>query len=256
MIFHFIFPKIVVVRALLALLVGLVGLVANTGLSWAQEAPTMSAQALLDGAVDQLQAADSFKLSIEQTGAPYPLALSFDGVNMLPATLTSAEAQYLSPNALHISALLQFFIPLALDIYSQDDRQWISFPSGAPWILLPAFEDFDTNRLLAADDGIEYVMENLQDPQLVVDDAPLDGDAGWQVQGRAAGEGVSGLLFGFIEPQDDVEINAFIRREDGRFASLEITMLETAGDPDTAPAVWHIRFYDYDAPPDFNAPET
>ena len=151
---------------------------------------------------------------------------------MLPATLTSAEAQYISPNQLHISALLQFFIPLALDIYSLDDRQWLSFPSGAPWILLPAFEDFDTNRLLAAGDGIEYVMENLQDPELVESDPPLDEGALWQVQARAAGEGVSGLLFGFIEPQDDVEISAFITPEDGRFARLEITMLETTGDPE------------------------
>ena len=175
---------------------------------------------------------------------------------MLPATLTSADAQYLSPNALHISALLQFFIPLALDIYSQDDRQWLSFPSGAPWILLPAFEDFDTNRLLAAGDGIEYVMENLQDPLLVEGDGSLEEDALWQVQGRAAGGGVSALLFGFIDPQDDVAIRAYIRPEDGRFASLEITMLETAGDPETAPSVWHIRFYDYDVPPDFDAPDT
>lgn len=253
---HFNQPGIAFVRSLIALVFAFFCLFSSGSLSLAQDEPGISAQQIVDSAVDQLQAADSFKLSIEQTGAPYPLALSFDGVNMLPATLTSAEAQYLSPNQLHISALLQFFIPLALDIYSQDDRQWLSFPSGAPWILLPAFEDFDTNRLLAAGDGIEYVMENLQDPQLGAEDAPLEAETLWKVQGRAAGEGVSGLLFGFIEPQDDVAISAYITPEDGRFASLDITMLETAGDPETAPSVWHIRFFDYDAPPAFEAPET
>lgn len=256
MMFYFVIPKAVSARGLFALVIGLLWLLANSLLIAAQDEPGMTAREIVDFAVDQLQAADSFKLSIEQTGAPYPLALSFDGVNMLPATLTSAEAQYVSPNALHIHALLQFFIPLALDIYSLDDRQWLSFPSGAPWILLPAFEDFDTNRLLAAGDGIEYVMENLQDPQLVEDEAPLDEEALWQVQGLAAGEGVSGLLFGFIEPQDDVEISAFITPDDGRFALLAITMLETVGDPESGPAVWHIRFSDYDAPPDFEAPES
>ncbi len=255
MIFHFVYPKAVISRWLLALSVTLLWLFPSASLARAQEEPSMTAQELVNAAVDQLQAADSVKLSIEQTGAPYPLALSLDGVNMLPATLTNAKAQYVSPNELHISALLQFFIPLALDIYSLDDRQWLSFPSGAPWILLPAFEDFDTNRLLAAGDGIEYVMENLQDPYLAESEAPLDEGALWQVQGRAAGAGVSGLLFGFIEPQDDVEIRAFITPEDGRFDRLEITMLETAGDPETAPSVWHIRFFDYDAPPDFAAPE-
>ena len=256
MIFQFVIHKFVDARALAALLIISAAFAPGAGRPLAQGEPTLSAQALVNAAVDQLQAAASFKLSIEQTGAPYPLALSFDGVNLLPATLTSAEAQYLSPNALHISALLQFFIPITLDIYSLGDRQWLSFPSGAPWILLPAFEDFDTNRLLAAGEGIEYVMENLQAPRLVEGDGPREDDALWQVRGRAAGEGVSGLLFGFIEPQDDVVIRAFITPEDGRFASLEITMLETAGDPETAPSVWHVRFYDYDVPPAFEAPET
>ena len=203
-----------------------------------------------------MQAADSFKLSIAQTGAPYPLALSFDGVNMLPATLTRAEAQVVSPNELHISALLHFFIPLSLDIYALDNRQWLSFPSGAPWNLLPAWAGFDSNRLLAAGDGIEYVMDSLQDPQLVPGDASLDEDALWQVRGRAAGAGVASLLFGFINPQADVAIRAFIRPADGRFAALEITMLETLGAAETAPSVWRIRFHDYNAPADFEAPET
>ena len=249
-------PRSVALRSLVAVAMSVLCLLPRAGWSRAQAEPAMTAQELVDAAVGQLQAADSFKLSIEQTGAAYPLALSFDGVNLLPATLTSAQAQYVSPNELHISAQLQFFIPLALDIYSRDDRQWLSFPSGAPWILLPAFEDFDTNRLLAAGDGIEYVMENLQDPLLIERDAPPDEEAAWQVQARAAGEGVSGLLFGFIEPQADVELQAFITADDGRFASLEITMLETLGDPETEPSVWHIRFYDYDAPPDFAAPDS
>lgn len=213
-----------------------------------------AATALLDAAVDQLQAADSFKLAITQSGEPYPLSLTFDGVNMLPASLKSAEAQYISPDELHISALLQLFIPLSLDIYSLGEQQWLSFPSGAPWLQLPAFEGFDVNRLLAAGDGIEFVMDNLENPQ-ILDDQAQDGDEiAFQLQARAAGAGVSGLLFGFIEPQDDVEIVAGIDAADGRFASLDITMLETVGDPEIEPSVWHIQFSDYDEPRDFEPP--
>ena len=225
------------------------------GLTSAQETDEIEPQTRLDIAVDRLQAADSFKLTITQTGEPYPLALSFDGVNMLPATLSGVEAQYLSPNELHISALVQLFIPLSLDIYSRDDRQWLSFPSGAPWLQLPAFEDFDINRLLAPADGIEYVMANLQDLQIVDAEALLDEEEVWHLRARAAGAGVSGLLFGFIEPQDDVEINAYVRAADQQFALLEITMLETLGDPEKEPSVWHIQFHDYDALPDFEPPD-
>lgn len=210
--------------------------------------------ALLAGAVDQLQGAESFKLSISQSGAPYPLTLTFDGVNFIPASLASAEAQYIKPDGLYISALLRIVIPLSLDIYSLDDRQWISFPSGAPWFMLPAFEGFDVNRLLASGDGLGYVVTNLQDPRIVDDQATVDGLALWHIQATAAGDVVSSLLFGFIEPSADVWIDAYINSADGSLASIDITMPETVADSKVETAVWHIRFYAYDAPRDFEAP--
>ena len=98
-------------RHRLVLILTCIVLLASVSLAMAQEARSSVPQELLDAAVDNLQSAESFKLAIKQTGEPYPLALSFDGVNLLPATLTGAEAQYVSPNELHISALLQLFIP-------------------------------------------------------------------------------------------------------------------------------------------------
>ena len=241
------------IRALLALAMLLIG----GGASLSQQtddADLVDPQALVDAAVDHLQAAESFKLAITQTGEPYPLALTFDGVNMLPASLQSAEAQYIRPDELHISALVQLFIPLSLDIFSLGEQQWLSFPSGAPWFQLPAFEDFDVNRLLAPGDGIEYVMDNLEELEILAAETPEEEETDWTLRARAAGAGVSGLLFGFIEPQDDVEILATITAADGRFAALDITMLETVGDAGKEPSVWHIVFHDYDEPRDFEAP--
>ena len=223
--------------------------------SQAQETLEPEPQALLDGAVEALQAAESFRLAIEQSGQPYQLALTFDGVNTLPATLDGAEAQVVSPNELHISAWVRLIIPLALDIYSRDDRQWLSFPSGAPWIQLPAFADFDVRRLLAADDGIERMMTELREPRIAEAEALIDEQKAWRIEAGAAGDAVKVLLFGFIDPKEDVEIEATITAADGRLALLEILMLETADDPDAAPTVWHIRFYDYDAPRGFEAPQ-
>ena len=222
--------------------------------SQAQEALELEPRALLDAAVDKLQRAESFRLAIEQSGQPYQLALTFDGVNMLPATLDGAEAQVVSPNELHISAHVRLIIPLAMDIYSRDDRQWLSFPSGAPWIQLPAFDDFDIRRLLAAGDGIERMMTELQEPRIADTEALIDEQKAWRIEAGAAGDAVEILLFGFIDPKDDVEIDAYITAADGRLALLEILMLETADDPDAAPSVWHIRFYDYDAPRGFEPP--
>ena len=211
-------------------------------------------RALLAEAVDQLQQAESFKLSISQSGRPYPLELSFDGVNFIRASLESAAAQYLKPDELYISALLRIVVPLSLDIYSLDDRQWISFPSGAPWFMLPAFEGFAVNRLLASDDGLEYLVENLQEPRLVEDGATVNGSAAWHIQATTAGNVVSSLLFGFIQPSDDVRLDAYINSGDGLLASMDITMLEPAADPAVEAAVWHISFTEYDAPRDFAPP--
>ena len=212
---------------------------------------TPNAQNMLDNAVAELQSARSFRLSISQSGAPYPLSITFDGTNMIPATLRSADAQYISPNELHISAALHLFLTVTLDVYSLDDRQWISFPSGAPYFQLPAFEGFDVNRLLARDDGIDRVAANLQGLEVVETDAS---DI-VHLRARSAGEMVSGLLFGFIEPGDAVEVDFWLNA-DGSFAQIDLLMLETLEAAPDDPSRWHITFSDYDAPPDFTPPAT
>ncbi len=212
-------------------------------------------QALLQEAVDQLRAAASFKLLITQSGQSYPLALSFDGVNTIPASLIRADAQFISPDELYIAASLRMFLPLSLDIYSRDDRQWLSFPRGAPWIALPAFAGFDVNRLLAPNDGTEYALASLKEPQVIDHDATLDETNSRLIRGTAAGEVVSALLFGFIEPEADVQVDVFINAETGRLQRIDIDMLLNADDPAAESSIWHIEFHAYDAPPDFEAPE-
>lgn len=215
----------------------------------AQTRPT--ARIVLENALAELQSARSFRLSISQSGASYPLSIPIDGTNMLSATLQSADAQYISPNELHISAALQLFLTVTMDVYSLDNRQWISFPSGAPYFALPAFEGFDVNRLLARDDGITRVVANLQGLEMVATDAA---DMA-HLRARSAGEMVSGLLFGFIEPGGEVEIDFWINA-DGRFARIEMLMLDTFAVAPNDPSRWHIAFSDYDGPREFAPPTT
>lgn len=236
--------------------------IVGAGPARGQTPPDPTARDLLDAAVEQLQAAESFRLAIEQAGAPYPLALSLDGVNTLPATLKRAEAQYMQPNELHISADIVLFFTLSMDIYALDDRQWISFPSGAPWVVLTPLAGFDVNRLLAPGAGIELVLANLLDPQIVgtITQAPTDepeaeAAALFHLRAQAAGAVVSELLFGLIEPQDDVELDAYVTVETGRLESIEITMRETTEAAADEPTVWQIRFYDYDAARGFDPPD-
>ena len=211
-------------------------------------------QVLLSEVVENMQAIDTFRMTIEQVGQPYPLLLSFDGTSIIEAELRRGTAQFISPNELFINVNLRIGVVVTVDIYSRDDIQWASFPSGGPWYQLPPFPDFDISRLMAEGDGMEYAMENLVDIEVIGEETLIDGTNAIHIQANATGEVVRGLLFGLIEPEDDVQVDVYINTADTRFALVEVTMLETLSEDSDEQSVWRIEFYDYNAPQDFEAP--
>ncbi len=213
-------------------------------------------QAYLEDVVVNMQAVDTFRMTIEQTGPAYPLLLSFDGVNIVEAELKRGTAQFATPNELFINVTLKVGVTVSVDIYSLDDTQWASFPSGAPYYQLPPYPDFDISRLMADGDGMEYAMTNLENIEILGEESLIDGTNVIHLQATASGEVVNGLLFDLIEPTGDVRVDAYINPEDDRFAQVIVTMLETVTDEDSEPSVWNIEFYDYNAPKDFNVPES
>lgn len=208
-------------------------------------------QALLETAVENMQAADSFRMIIEQRGQPYPLRLSLDGVNTITAKLQRAAAQYISPSELYIQVKLDMGITAMVDIFSLDDQQWIRLANGAPWLPFSVGEVFDISRLMADEDGLEYAMTHLTSPQILGQVTLIDGAQTTRIRATAAGETVTSLLLGLLEPSGDVQMDAYIRTDSQRLALIEITLLEDGGDD---PTVWRIEFYDYDVPRDFDRP--
>lgn len=225
----------------------------DTGQLSRTELPT-DPQTLLSEVVANMQAIDTFRMTLEQIGSPYPLLLAFDGENVIQAELRRGTAQFVSPNELFINVNLKILVVVSIDIFSRDDTQWASFPSGAPWYQLPPFPDFDISRLMAEGDGMEYAMANLEDIQVIGEETLIDGTNAIHIQANATGDVVRGLLFGLIEPEDDVQVDVYINTSDARFALLEVTMLETISEDNEEHSVWRIEFYDYNAPQDFEAP--
>ena len=242
-------------KPIVVLLVGLCLLLVacDSGQSDRAELPD-DPQALLEQVVENMQSIESFRMTLEQLGTPYPLLLSFDGVNIVEAELRRGTAQFVNPNELFINVTLRIGVVVTVDIFSLDDRQWASFPSGAPWYLLPAFPDFDISKLMAEGKGMERAMTNLENIEVLGEEELIDGTNAIHIQANASGEIVQGLLFGLIEPEDDVRVDAYINTADGRFSVVEVTMLETATDESGDPSVWRIEFYDYNAEKDFEAP--
>ncbi len=239
-------------------------LAAFGGAALARTPPPETPAALLEGALAQLRAAESFRLRIEQTGTPYPLELAIEGLPTLRAPLNSAEAQAIPPDELFISAQLKaFFLTVSFDIYALGARQWLSFPSGASWRALNASDSFNVASLLAADDGIEAVFDNLrelqqlppeQEPPPTDDAAASDELALIKLRALADGEAIAALLFNLIEAQGEVLVYVYISEADGRLTRIDLTMLEEDAAADAEPSLWHIHFYDYDADRGFEAP--
>ena len=237
---------------IVGLLVGLCILLTacDTGQSSRAELPD-DPQALLETVVENMQATGTFRLTIEQVGPPYPLLLSFDGISNVQAELRRGTAQFVNPNELFINVNMRIGVVVSIDIFSLDDKQWASFPSGAPWYQLPPYPDFDISRLMAEGDGMEYAMTNLENIKVIGEETLIDGTNAIHIQAEAAGEVVQGLLFDLIEPEGDVKVDVYINTADARFARVEITMLETLSEDSEELSVWQIEFYDYDEPKDF-----
>lgn len=213
-------------------------------------------QAFLEEVVVNMQELDTFRMTVEQTGPPYPLLLSFDGVNNVEAQLRRGTAQFVSPSELFINVTLRIGVVVSVDIYSLEDEQWASFPSGAPYYKLPRYEGFDISRLMADGDGLEQAMTNLENIDIIGVESLIDGTEAIHIQATAPGDVVQGLLFDLIEPSDDVQVDAYISTENNRFALVEVTMLETVNEENEEPSVWRIEFYDYNAEQDFTVPNT
>ena len=240
---------IVVLLAGLSLVLAACG----TGQASRVELPT-DPQALLGEVIANMQAVDSFRMTIEQSGPPYPILLSFDGTSIVHAELRRGTAQFVSPNELFINVNLKIGVVVSVDVFSLDDLQWASFPSGAPWYQLPPFPDFDISRLMAKGDGMEYAMTNLENVNIIGEETLIDGSTAIHIQANATGEVVRGLLFGLIEPEDDVQVDVYINPADSRLALVEVTMLETVTEDSDERSIWRIEFYDYNAPRAFDVP--
>jgi hypothetical protein len=241
-------------KFIVVLLAGLCFLITACGAEQpSNEIPT-DLRELLGEVVENMQATDTFQLTLEQIGPPYPLLLSLDGVSVIEAELQRGTAQFINPNELFINAKLRIGFSVSVDIFSRDERQWVSFPSGGSWHQLPPFPDFDISRLMAENDGMDYAMKNLNDIEFIGEETLIDGTTALHLQANATGDVVYSLLFGLVVLDENVQVDVYITPDDKRLALVELTMLESnLGDNDEK-SVWRLEFYGYNEPQYFDSP--
>lgn len=234
------------------------GLVACTPAEPAAETPeaTPDPQALLESVIDRLRELETFRLLIEQTGAPYPFFISLDeGQTVQTAYMRRGEAQFIVPETLGGTMTLRVGgIPtLNVDIFAIGEDQWFKL-FGQVWINYPIAVGFDPGELLREDTGFSAALTKMNELEYIAAETMVDGTPVHHVRGVASGQVMNELLFGLLEVEQElVYIDVFINRNDNTPTLIEVRIPDTATETE-ADTVWRIEVYDVDAAPDIATP--
>ena len=211
---------------------------------------------LLTEAAENIRAADTFRLYVEQTGASYfiPIYLGADIVNV---EFRFARAQYVAPDVISATARI-VTIGLALDaeIFSRDDDQWYRIPAGAgPWINADFAPGFNPASLIAEDSGFQAALTALLELEYIGEETLEDGTPVYHLKGIANGPDVTALVVGLIDAQADVPVDVYINRENRYPVRLVLTQPETITADEPEPTTWTIDVFDVDAASEIEAPD-
>jgi hypothetical protein len=209
---------------------------------------------LLTEAADKIRSAETFRLDVIQSGAPYLFSILIPGDEVAQVAFRRALAQYVAPDQLQASVrVLLSSLPLDIDIYSRSDRQWFRM-LGSGWVHGEYAPGFNPETLIAEDSGFQAALEALTELEYIGPETLEDGTPVYHLRGKAVGEAVTDLVVGLIEAEGIVPVDVYIHRETRYPVRLVITQPETA-DNEEQPTTWTIDVYDIDAEPEITPPE-
>ncbi len=242
-------------RLLSILLVTVVVLTSCNGDNPTDE-PSPEPNALLDEAVENITATNTFRMLLEQRGASYPFLISLDETGgTVQAALRRAEAQYVAPDAFYANVILNVSgVPFTIDIFARNENQWLRLPP-APWLNIPFAPGFNPMHLISAGSGFEAALATLLELQYIGIESLEDGTSTFHLRGVASGPSVSDLLVGLLQTANDVLVDVYIERATRLPALIIVTQPETATEEEPEPTTWRVEVYDFDDAADIDDPE-
>lgn len=199
-----------IVRGLLfALTTLLIGALAGCGTDSAPPAAeTPDAVALVTQAANNIRNAQSFRLTIIQTGPDYQLN-TVQGM----ATFRQAEGQYVAPGILQARVrVVVLGIPLDIDVFARGAEQWVrAVFTGNQWSDSFVFAaGFDPAALIAEDTGFNAALNALMNLDYVGIETLETGAQVHHLSGVATGAGMNALMVGIIQAAGDVPVDVYI----------------------------------------------
>lgn len=208
---------------------------------------------LIAEAAANIRAADTFRMAVERTGAPYNVDTGLGLVSF-----RRAVAQYVAPDTLQATvSLTAAGITAEVDIFSKGTNQWFRnvVLTGGSWLNAPFAAGFNPQVLIAEETGFEAAFRAVRELSYIGQETLEDGTPVHHVAGVAEGHDVSALLAGLIEASGPTLVDVYVHRETRLPVRFVIVQPETASDTEPNPTRWTVDVYDFNAPAQLDDPE-
>jgi hypothetical protein len=214
-----------------------------------------SAETLLEQAIDNIREAESFAMSVEQGGAPFPFIFQLRaGDDPFRTVMRRAEAHFVAPDQLHASARMRVenAPPISLQLYVDGFTQWLKPPLFG-WTQYEYAAGFNPRLLMGEDSGFNSALSRLNRIDFLGQEQRF-GETVYHVRGEATGQVVNDLLFGLLIINEEIAIVDVYIEAATRFPSeLLLTLPDTATD-DQEDTFWRIELFNVNEPQEFETP--
>lgn len=208
--------------------------------------------ALVAQAAANIRASQTFRMTVERTGAPYNVDTGLGHV-----TFRRATAQYAAPDTLQATvSLIAAGVTADVDIFARGEEQWFRNPilTGGAWLNTPFAEGFNPQILISEQTGFQAALDSVRELTYAGAETLEDGTPVHRVSGVAEGRDISALLAGLIEATGPVLVDVYIHRDTGLPARFVIVQSDTATEQQPTPTTWTVDIYDYGAPARLDTP--
>jgi hypothetical protein len=234
----------------LVLIAALVALAACNG---SPTEPPPDPLELLAQAASNIRGMETFRMSVDLSGADYFIETDFGSV-----AFRRAVAQYIAPNVMQATVrVLLGSVPLDVDVFSRGENQWFRAGvwTGGDWVNATFAPGFNPEALIAQESGFQAALNSLIDLERVGVAELEDGTPVHHLRALAAGEDVSALMVGLIYAAGNVNVDVYIHQDEVYPVRFVIVQPDTATEATPEPTTWTVDVYDLNAEPDIDDPE-
>ncbi len=214
--------------------------------------PTPEPAVLLEEAVSAIRQKETFRLSVEHTGAKY-----FFGTDFGSLEFRRAEGQFVMPDKIQAKVRVVFGgLPVDADIYARGEDQWLrGIWTNQQWQNMIIVQGFNPEALISREDtGIGAAIRALKDVQLVGEETLIDGTPVYHLTATADGAEMSWLVVYLIEMTGQVNADLYIHRDSKLPVKFVIVQTESVAADQPDPTTWTIELYDFDEPAALDEP--